>query len=747
MFGLTVNPASSDTDKNLVCCWHPSSNRHKQFHHSGFRYIKTPPTTAAAIKLHNPSNILNAMSHHQYNRYTLGNPSSTQRKYEQAEMDVRRSSFLGPGSSLGSSAAPPNIAEHSGHKIPSLMSQVLSCRPELSRTSINEDIERSVDMHISRAREEVRVLGKHQPIDQGTSFTSTQRQEFRSLGTGMMSCPVSSSSSSLEHRHPDAEVGSSSLAWLSNYKKPTSDNSEFFSSLSKYASNSDGRFNAGGEREHDMQPIPGLGDYDYTLSEKSSAPVESAGPQYTPKSASDILLHFGLEKEDLEHLISYPENQITPANLPFILRQIRIQKAKKTTALGQTKLYPESQATRTGSGLDSQSLNTSGLVGMSPKGMSTILPQSKVIDYGHTSRYTPGIVDTTERTSDSRNNSSGSMLLMDPYDRSRNQQEPLQKDKMEMKSTALSLFNQAGSVTSHNTSYRSVLNSAIPQSQPIQASKKVSSSFSLPRKDTDIRVLKPEVSKTVPLKAPVANSQPTSKTQPPNTPMNQGHRTGVVLFDSKNKSGTNDQSKTRGQVSAVAVQLNKQQTGKQPMEQQVKQKLLQQQRREQQSNQRPQQNQPVPQPPAQLRQAMWPPIFPSVQPVPPVSLIPGIINTSHALGNPLFMPGGPGRIHISPPVLPQQMPAINFSHLNFKPATSSIQPPKKVEVSKRLPTTAMMHDYAAASPKIFPHTCSLCNAECTHMKVSEDCTLLSLSFLKDGVIYFELLSCVFMPTG
>ncbi|NXO12030.1 ZN638 protein, partial [Oriolus oriolus] len=36
--------------------------------------------------------------------------------------------------------------------------------------------------------------------------------------------------------------------------------------------------------------------------------------------------------------------------------------------------------------------------------------------------------------------------------------------------------------------------------------------------------------------------------------------------------------------------------------------------------------------------------------------------------------------------------------------------------SKRLPTPSMMNDYYATSPRIFPHLCSLCNLECTHMK-------------------------------
>jgi hypothetical protein len=39
-------------------------------------------------------------------------------------------------------------------------------------------------------------------------------------------------------------------------------------------------------------------------------------------------------------------------------------------------------------------------------------------------------------------------------------------------------------------------------------------------------------------------------------------------------------------------------------------------------------------------------------------------------------------------------------------------------MTKRLPTPTMMSDYSAASPRFFPHTCSLCNIECAHLKVS-----------------------------
>ncbi|TKS93065.1 Zinc finger protein 638 [Collichthys lucidus] len=445
-------------------------------------YISTKPPspTAAAINLLNVLKIANTMSHPMYNPYASGNQSSTQGQYGhpsmQAERDQRRSSCLAPGSNFGSTGGSSLIPDTSGG-IPSssLSSQSMNYRPEQGRAIMDKELERSIDMHISRAREEVRVLGKpvHHPLDQDTRFTNTQRHEFHSPGTGMVSYPsLSSTSAAPGHRHSDIESGGTSLDWSSNYKRPTADDSKFYSSSvsSNNASGRDDRFFPPIERPRDMQSIPGLGDYDRPV-------PESTRPKYTSESAASILMHFGLQKEDLEELLSYPEDQITPANLPYILRQIRIQKTKRTPTTVQTKSYPESP--------------------------------SKVIEYGHTGKYTGGVVDDTGKTSVSRANSGG--------------------------------------------------------------------------------------------------------------------------------SGAN--------------------------------------------------------------------------PVPPTPLLSNITDASRPMQRMMFLPDDP-RSRVIPPLLPQTIQ--NFNHMTLPP--SSRQPPAKVAVTKGLPTLAMMHDYAAASPRIFPHTCSLCNKECTHMK-------------------------------
>ena len=80
----------------------------------------------------------------------------------------------------------------------------------------------------------------------------------------------------------------------------------------------------------------------------------------------------------------------------------------------------------------------------------------------------------------------------------------------------------------------------------------------------------------------------------------------------------------------------------------------------------------------------------------------------------------PERSTIIPRPINNPPPQPVLSSMNFlqSKAPSSIQGPAKKPVSMDLPASAMMYDYAAASPRAFPHTCSLCFKECSQMKVS-----------------------------
>ncbi|XP_027628770.1 zinc finger protein 638 [Tupaia chinensis] len=84
--------------------------------------------------------------------------------------------------------------------------------------------------------------------------------------------------------------------------------------------------------------------------------------RYTKESASSILASFGLSNEDLEELSRYPDEQLTPENMPLILRDIRMRKMGRRLP-----------------NLHSQNRNKETL---GSEGVS-----SNVIDYGHASKY------------------------------------------------------------------------------------------------------------------------------------------------------------------------------------------------------------------------------------------------------------------------------------------------------------------------------------------------------------------------
>uniref|UniRef100_A0A8C6QTU4 Zinc finger protein 638 n=1 Tax=Nannospalax galili TaxID=1026970 RepID=A0A8C6QTU4_NANGA len=84
--------------------------------------------------------------------------------------------------------------------------------------------------------------------------------------------------------------------------------------------------------------------------------------RYTKESASSILASFGLSNEDLEELSRYPDEQLTPENMPLILRDIRMRKMGRRLP----NLPPHSRNKET---LGNEAVS------------------SNVIDYGHASKY------------------------------------------------------------------------------------------------------------------------------------------------------------------------------------------------------------------------------------------------------------------------------------------------------------------------------------------------------------------------
>ncbi|XP_018415960.1 PREDICTED: zinc finger protein 638 [Nanorana parkeri] len=116
--------------------------------------------------------------------------------------------------------------------------------------------------------------------------------------------------------------------------------------------------------------------------------------RYTNESASSILESFGLSNEDLEELSRYPDDQLTPENLPNILRDIRLRKINRTGG-------------------------THDQGGGGRRSGGEVLP-SKVIDYGHSSKF-----KFNDNSAPSR-----------PFDSSRTEQKPSPVSKQPAASNA-----------------------------------------------------------------------------------------------------------------------------------------------------------------------------------------------------------------------------------------------------------------------------------------------------------------------
>ncbi|KAM9425247.1 uncharacterized protein KZ484_008237 isoform 2-T2 [Pholidichthys leucotaenia] len=332
---------------------------------------------------------------------------------------------------------------------------------------------------------------------------------------------------------------------------------------------------------------------------------------------------------------------------------------------------------------------------------SSVLQPSKVIDYGHTGKYTRETGEEIGRSTNGRGDGAGSghKKLIDFYDAHSHTKEPLQKSTIELKTHVVhSEFDQGGSETSVSSvqrslpspdsdpkkglqsqsslSFQHILKSySLPQMdsyvgrslsrEPLQknegsvtfsdgseglqshlsqSSQQIPTSFSLQNKDTDVRSQRYEVSETQP-------SYPVVHSVHPNRP-------SLVLIGTSANSCTTKQRKMQGQALKVSEHGKKQQK---QLEMQTEQKG---QRKKQQVQKQPPKM-------GQVNKKAVPP----VQPIP----------------NPM------GVIGMTLPSSRKPFPAVE-------------------KISKRLPKPELMQDYVAATPQIFPHTCSLCNEKCAHVK-------------------------------
>ncbi|XP_073199138.1 zinc finger protein 638 isoform X2 [Lepidochelys kempii] len=352
----------------------------------------------------------------------------------------------------------------------------------------------------------------------------------------------------------------------------------------------------------------------------------NAQSRYTTESASSILASFGLSNEDLEELSRYPDDQLTPENMPLILRDIRMRKMGHQLP----NLHSQSREKETVGGT----------------GGSTV--KSKVIDYGHTSRY-----GYTE----------------DPLEvRVYNPEEPAEENRKEFQP------QQTISVPPSNVTCNPMFpveelmkqmgfhsDSSNTQSFfPVDAAGKVPGLCMTP---TGLPMVKPMSQPGMPPMMPPM-SQPGMPPMMP--PMSQPGMPPMMP------------------------------PGMPPMPQSVMTPIVQQS---------------LTQPP--MAQPVMPPIS-----HPPFSaeLLAAVRHherIQHESGtNQSNAQIGSGQKNFQTQVEAPIKSPFGIVKASWLPVFSQAATQKV----KRLPTPSMMNDYYATSPRIFPHMCSLCNMECTHMK-------------------------------
>ncbi|XP_018585839.1 zinc finger protein 638 [Scleropages formosus] len=268
------------------------------------------------------------MSHPLYN--PRGTPFSSQRPMVSSQYGMSTQSAMDMG---GARLGPSSM-------MPPMMSQQLGFQVSQRPSSMSQDMESTIDMHIRGAREEVRLLS--QMMHQQKMVDPRVRKEPRDDA-------LTQGGSFPSHRVSGRMEEQSSGDW-SNFQT----SSKIFSPPAM----------AQPSPSTQMFQASGFG----TPSGGGRVTIEgqsAIGPAcYTSESASSILASFGLSNEDLELLSHYPDEQLTPDNLPFILRDIRVRKAKRNltnmdhgpSASGAEHVGAESR-------------------------------QSKVIDYGHSSKF------------------------------------------------------------------------------------------------------------------------------------------------------------------------------------------------------------------------------------------------------------------------------------------------------------------------------------------------------------------------
>nr|XP_046174546.1 zinc finger protein 638-like [Oncorhynchus gorbuscha] len=514
----------------------------------------------------------------------------------QVGRDPLGASRLGLGSGGGGSSG-------QGGMMSSMVAQQMGYDPGQRSTGMTPEMETSIDHHIRGAREEVRLLSKLMQQNKNQQV-SLDAQDLRLSRDPMDELSSGGGLGGYTPGRTSSDQQSSMDPW-SGFQTQSASSKLFSSTLPQYQSQTSGFGGAGV-----------LG----STSRGSEAPMSASSAasrpaRYTSESASSILASFGLSNEDLELLSHYPDDQLTPENLPFILRDIRIRKANRTMDVDPRP--------KVGGGPGPGSDHGGG-------------GQSKVIDYEH-SRATK----------------------YDSYDDGDNSQpdnysshNPLPKEKPKYDMVRDSLSGYAGhSMTSDLSKQRT-------QQQHIHSPAVQSP---IPMTDVGSRIGLPQPSSQPQQNLKTHGSSSKAESKPMNIPVRSGDQGLNRLLASQNQRNARGHAQPRSGLVVLGggggIGIPGLRVGGVPVG--------------------------VPPP---TTPPIWPSIFPIMNPsIPP-----------------------PGHVPVTfPPPRIGPMPSMH-QQMNL--------PPPMMMMTKRLPTPTMMSDYSAASPRFFPHTCSLCNIECAQLK-------------------------------
>lgn len=632
--------------------------------------MTAPSPNAVAISLLDLLNITDSMSHPLYNPRATGMQHSSRGVNEsysgQTEGDLRGTvPLLGPESTFSSPGTSSGTPAMSGGRVTGQLSLSISTRPEIGATNLN-------NFNNVCARDEL----KHQPVGQQTSMPNNQRDIL-----------------------------------------PTS------------------------------------------TPQGSTYSVSSASQEYQQASIVDsiltILTNYGLDQDDLDELLNYPDDLTTAENLPHTLHNIRLKKAMKAAPSVQPNPnFTTRPTTSTSEPNGAISFKQPGMFqGEMPK---TRLQPSQLTDHGLSGNGVAKAEGKIGESICSAAKTEETMVLSDSFKSSSHSREVPQRGLVELKSSGLVSSNdhRLDSVSSpplmRNIMAPLKTEPAEPQSTPNQTLQTTFSTLSLPNKAQDMTVPKCEglihVPKQEPVPVPLEESvcQFAAKTPP------------ASRADQEVSSGQSVLAQMSSNIGSFAKDLRETQGSN------VVGTIIQQAQRSAEKLSE-----------LQMLQTMMSP----ATPVPPSSFTPTVTSATHLVlsFSPTF--NDPGSCIIPPfrPVLdlanatcskqpsPAKSPTFKgfpsldvmqtysaapqrtlshtcsvtvtnasrlvlssasvFKDSDLANATTRVPCLKprssaKNTTCKGLPSLDMMHDYTAAPPRVFAHTCSLCKKTCAQTKVS-----------------------------